>query len=492
MRASGILLPLSSLPSRYGIGTLGEEAYRFVDFLCAAGQRYWQMLPIGPVGYGDSPYQSFSAFAANPYYIDPDALIDAGLLTRQEADGFFFGSDETKVDYGALYASRFALLQLAADRFDKTQPGYHEFLTQNAAWLPDYALFMALKEAHGMGSFCNWPEPERRREPAALALAKSRLAGRVDFWQICQYLFYTQWDALKRYANQKGVFIIGDIPIYVSPDSSDLWSSPELFQTDAEGRITEVAGCPPDAFSTTGQLWGNPLYRWEAHFADDCDWWTRRLRHAGRVYDVVRIDHFRGFESYWAIPAGDADATGGRWCAGPGLPLIETIKRRLPELFIIAEDLGYQTDSLRKLLEQSGFPGMKVLQFAFDSREESDYLPHNYTSNSVVYTGTHDNTTTADWEKSAPAEDVRHARRYLDLTPERSFAECLIRTALSSVSNTCVIPMQDWLGLGKEARMNTPSTLGGNWQWRLRPDALTPELCAHIRALSRLYGRCTE
>lgn len=489
MRASGVLLPVSSLPSPYGIGTLGDAAYRFVDFLCAAKQRYWQMLPIGPVGYGDSPYQSFSAFAANPYYIDPDILVDKKLLTKQEADDCFFGSDPQRVDYGALYNARFGLLQKAVDRFDTTQTAYAQFVAENAAWLPDYALFMALKEEQGMVAFSAWPLPLRRREKAVLAQAEERLKNRIAFWQVVQYLFFEQWQSLKQYANGKGVRIIGDIPIYVSPDSSDLWAQPHLFKTDAQGMLTEVAGCPPDAFSVTGQLWGNPLYNWENHLADDCEWWTRRLRHAGSVYDVVRIDHFRGFESYWSIPATDEDASGGHWCKGPGLALVETLKRRLPELFIIAEDLGYQTDDLRSLLRQSGYPGMKVLQFAFDSREESDYLPHNYERNSVVYTGTHDNTTTADWEYSAPLEDVAQARRYLDITPDRNFTRAFIRAALSCVSDTCIIPMQDWLGLAKDARMNIPSTVGGNWQWRLEKDSLTPALCEEIAALTRLYGR---
>lgn len=489
MRASGILLPISSLPSRYGVGTLGEEAYRFVDFLAAAGQRYWQILPVGPISYGDSPYQSFSAFAANPYYIAPELLIDKGLLTQQEAERFDFGQDQDRVDYGALYAARFDLLHCAAARFCTDTDAYAQFLAENAAWLPDYALFMALKVENGMTAFTNWPENLRRREEEALRAARTRLANEIRFWEICQYLFYDQWHTLKAYANARSVRIIGDIPIYVSPDSSDLWASRALFQTDTNGEMTEVAGCPPDAFSADGQLWGNPLYRWENHFADDCDWWVRRLRHASEVYDVVRIDHFRGFESYWAIPAGDATAAGGCWRKGPGMQFVETIKRRLPNVAIIAEDLGYQTDDLRRLLAESGFPGMKVLQFAFDSREESDYLPHNYTRNSVVYTGTHDNTTTEDWQYSAPAEDVAFAKRYLDITPQRNFTRCFIRAALGCVSDTCIIPMQDWLGLGGAARMNTPSTLGGNWQWRLRKEALNDELLAEIRELTHMYGR---
>lgn len=480
---------MSSLPSPWGIGTLGEEAYRFVDFLAAAGQHYWQILPLGPIGYGDSPYQSFSAFAANPYYIDLETLIGEGLLQRAEVEATYCGSDPAKVDYGALYAGRFELLRLAADRFDTGCDAYADFVAQNMAWLPDYALFMALKAEHGMVSFTEWPEPLRRRDAEALLAARVRLEHEIRYWQVCQYLFYAQWHRLKSYANEHGVRIIGDLPIYVSPDSSDLWASRELFQTNENGDLTEVAGCPPDAFSEEGQLWGNPLYNWQQHLDTGCAWWIRRLRHAGEVYDVVRIDHFRGFESYYAIPAGAKNAVGGSWREGPGMKLIEKIKTALPELPIIAEDLGYQTDALRRMLAESGFPGMKVLQFAFDSREESDYLPHNYTRNSVVYTGTHDNPPTADWQYSAPPEDAAFARRYLGLQPEQDLTRALVRAALASVSDTCVIPLQDYLGLGKEARMNTPSTLGGNWQWRVQKDVFTTGFAQELHALAALYGR---
>ena len=486
MRTSGILMPVSSLPSPYGIGSLGAEAYRFVDFLAAAGQRYWQILPIGPTGYGDSPYQSFSAFAANPYFIDLDALEQRGLLTHDEIARFDFGPDAPEgIDYGALFRTRFAVLELAVRRFDAGEDAFRDFCAANAFWLDDYALFMALKAENGMRAFSLWPKDVRARRPAALAAARARLAGQVRFWQVVQYLFYEQWAALKAYANAKGVEFIGDIPIYVSPDSSDLWADPSLFQVDADGALTEVAGCPPD-----GQLWGNPLYNWDVHLKTGCAWWIRRLRHASAVYDVVRIDHFRGFESYYAIPARDKTAVNGVWRKGPGTAFIDVIRRKLPDVRIIAEDLGYLTDDVKALLRASGFPGMKVLQFAFDSREESDYLPHNYTQNSVVYTGTHDNTTTADWELSAPAGDVAFARRYLDVEGDADFTRRFIRAALASVSDTAVIPMPDWLGLGAEARINTPSTLGGNWLWRMDPAALTDALAADILALTKLYGRC--
>ena len=375
-------------------------------------------------------------------------------------------------------------------RFDAGEDAFRDFCAANAFWLDDYALFMALKADNGMRAFSLWPKDVRARRPAALAAARARLAGQVRFWQVVQYLFYEQWAALKAYANAKGVEFIGDIPIYVSPDSSDLWADPSLFQVDADGALTEVAGCPPDAFAADGQLWGNPLYNWDVHLKTGCAWWIRRLRHASAVYDVVRIDHFRGFESYYAIPARDKTAVNGVWRKGPGTAFIDVIRRKLPDVRIIAEDLGYLTDDVKALLRASGFPGMKVLQFAFDSREESDYLPHNYTQNSVVYTGTHDTTPTADWELSAPAGDVAFARRYLDVEGDADFTRRFIRAALASVSDTAVIPMPDWLGLGAEARINTPSTLGGNWLWRMDPAALTDALAADILALTKLYGRC--
>ena len=486
-RASGILLPVSSLPGPWGIGTLGEEARRFVDFLAAAGQTYWQILPVGPTGYGDSPYQSFSAFAANPYFIDPGILIRQGLLTEEEAEADW-GENPARVDYGALYASRHTLLQKAADRLPDGDSGFSAWQKEQSAWLEDYALFMALKEENDQQSWYHWPDEVRLRRPDALAKARQRLAGRVDYWKKVQYLFYRQWAELLAYAHQKGVQIIGDIPIYVSPDSSDIWADPELFQTDGDRRLTRVAGCPPDAFAADGQLWGNPLYDWPRHKATGYAWWLRRLRHALTIYDVVRIDHFRGFESYYSIPARDTTAQNGSWQPGPGMDFIGAIHAAMPGARIIAEDLGYLTPQVKELLEGSGYPGMKVLQFAFDRREAGDYLPHNYLHNSVVYTGTHDNTTTAAWEAEAHPEDVVRARAYLHAADE-PLVESFIRAALASVSNTAIVPMQDWLGLGGEARMNVPSRPWGNWQWRVEQSALTPQLAGRIAALTELYGR---
>lgn len=483
------MLPVSSLPSLHGIGSLGKEAYHFIDFLKHAGQHYWQILPVGPTGCGDSPYQSFSAFAANPYLIDLDLLAEQDLLTEKEISSVRFGSDPEFVDYGALYENRIPLLRRAAQRVDPENAPFQAFCKRNADWLDDYALFMALKVENGMVSLHDWPAPLRMRDRKTISAAQSRLSGRIFQWKAIQYLFFQQWDALTGYAHQNGVEIIGDIPIYVSPDSSDLWTHPELFQVDEELKPSEVSGCPPDAFSETGQLWGNPLYDWKRLEQDDYGWWIRRLSFAARVYDVVRIDHFRGFESYYAVPAGDKDAAGGRWHKGPGIRFVNVLKEKIPGVRIIAEDLGFLTDDVRLLLRESGFPGMKVLQFAFDSREKSDYLPYRYDRNCVVYTGTHDNTTTEDWQHSAPPDDVAYARQYLNVPEESGFTYGMIRAALGSVAATCIIPMQDYLRLGVRARMNIPSTVGGNWRWRVRKEALTPELAEEIRSLTVLYGR---
>lgn len=493
MRQAGILLPLTSLPSPHGVGSLGRAAYDFVDFLAAAGQSLWQILPVNPTGYGDSPYQSFSAFAGNPYYIDLDLLCGAGLLTQEEVAAADTGAAPQAVDYTALFNTRFAVLAKAYARQNKADAAYRAFCQENAHWLDDYALYMAIKEANGQKGVACWPEPLRLRSPLALKAARAQYAPRVEFWRCCQYFFFSQWQALKSYANARGIGIVGDIPIYVSDDSSDFWANPELFLLDETGRPAVVAGVPPDAFSADGQLWGNPLYDWAARKRTRYAWWIRRLTQAAQLFDWTRIDHFRGFSSFWAVPAGDATARRGRWCKGPGIDFIRAIHRALPEMKIIAEDLGYLTKEVRQLLAFSGYPGMKVLQFAFDSREESDYLPHNYAPDTVVYTGTHDNTTTAAWAREAKREDVAFARRYLGLTPRQSLAEAMVRAALASVAATAIIPIQDWLGLGAEARFNHPATLGGsNWRWRLAPGQLTQELAAKIRLATRTYGRLSD
>ena len=489
MRASGILMPVFSLPGPYGIGTLGNEAFAFVDFLAAAKQTYWQILPIGPTGYGDSPYQSFSAFAGNPYFIDFRLLAADGLLTEAELPA---PQPVGPVDYGALYQQRPVVLHKAADRLlASPTPAYEAFCEAQSGWLEDYALFMAVKAEQKQAGLSDWPDDLRTREPAALAAAKERLADEVDYYKAVQFFFYTQWNALKAYANGHGIQLVGDIPIYVSPDSSDLWTHPELFQTDGAVHLTSVAGCPPDAFAADGQLWGNPIYDWKKMAQTHYSWWIQRLTAAGKLYDVIRLDHFRGFESYWSVPAGDTTARNGKWVKGPGMDFIRTIQQALPNLEFIAEDLGFITPEVRKLQQDSGYPGMKVLQFAFDPREPSNYLPHTYTPNSVVYTGTHDNTTTRGWYHEISAESRAFAREYMRIPAldEDMISWNFIALAMSSVANLCMIPIQDYLCLDKEARINTPSTLGGNWTWRMEKGAFTEELAGQMKRLTVIYGR---
>lgn len=492
MRASGILLPISGLPSEYGIGCFSKAAYEFVDRLEEAGQRYWQILPLGPTSYGDSPYQSFSTFAGNPYFIDPAELIERGWITKRECDSYDFGDNEEYIDYAKIYNSRFRLLRTAWKNSKIAKdPAFRVFVKDNAYWLEDYALYMAVKVSFDNVSWIEWDEDIKTRQPGALEKYRERFAGEMEFYQFQQYLFRLQWEKLKSYANEKGIQLIGDIPIYVAFDSSDAWANPELFQFDADCNPTAVAGCPPDAFSRTGQLWGNPLYDWEYHKSTGFEWWMKRLEACFKMYDVVRIDHFRAFDAYYSIPAGMKTAEIGEWKPGPGYALFETMKKRMGDRAVIAEDLGFLTPSVLELVKRTGYPGMKVLQFAFDSREESDYLPHNYIANSVVYTGTHDNDTTLGWYEKLPEADKEFCDRYLNLTgkkPEEIRWE-FVRAAFSSVSNLAVIPMQDYLGLGSEARINTPSTLGDNWKWRMKKGAFTEELAAQIREMAVTYGR---
>lgn len=489
MRRSGILLPVSSIGSKYGIGTFSKEAYEFIDFLKDAGQSYWQILPLGPTGYGDSPYQSFSTYAGNPYYIDFESLIQEGLLTEEECE-YDFGTDEASVDYEKIYESRMKVLKKAYIKFQGNETSaYRKFLSKHKAWLPDYALYMAIKKSLGEKGWNEWDEDIKLRKKAALKQYKESFADEINFYQFQQYLFYKQWSALKKYANKNGIEIIGDIPIYVAFDSADTWANPELFQLDESCTPIRVAGCPPDAFSETGQLWGNPLYRWSYHKETEYSWWMNRLEHCFQIYDVVRIDHFRGFDEYYAIPYAHTTAEHGRWEKGPGYSLFKTMKEKLGEKPVIAEDLGFLTDSVIKLVKRTGYPGMKILQFAFDSREESDYLPHNYTNNCVVYTGTHDNDTTLGWYKTFGKKDKQFANHYLNIKSNKEVPEAFIRAAMASVADTAIIPMQDYLELGSEARLNTPSTLGNNWKWRMKKEALTPELSLKIRKLTQLYGR---
>ncbi|MBQ8591141.1 MAG: 4-alpha-glucanotransferase [Lachnospiraceae bacterium] len=490
MRRSGILLPISSIPSKYGIGTFSKEAYEFVDFLEKAGQKLWQILPLGPTGYGDSPYQSFSTFAGNPYYIDLEALIEKGYLTEEECKACDFGDNEAYVDYEKVYNERFALLRKAYDRSNiGKEQAFVEFKEENAYWLDDYALYMAVKNSFDSKGWNEWDQDIKLRKESALKSYKEKYADDVEFYQFQQYLFATQWFALKAYANEKGIEIIGDIPIYVAFDSADTWTNPELFQLDDECTPIAVAGCPPDAFSATGQLWGNPLYKWEYHKETEYAWWMKRIAYCYKLYDIVRIDHFRGFDEYYSIPYGDATAEFGHWEQGPGYDLFKVMKEKLGKKAVIAEDLGFLTPSVEKLIQKTGYPGMKILQFAFDSREESDYLPHNYVKNSVVYTGTHDNDTTVGWYSTLNRRDKAFAKRYLKIRGNKDVEWEFIRGALASVSETAIIPMQDYLGLGTEARINVPSTLGTNWKWRLVTGQCTEELAVRIKDLAKLYAR---
>lgn len=493
MRRCGVLMPVSSLPSRFGIGGFSKEAYEFVDFLAASGQSLWQILPLGPTGYGDSPYQSFSTFAGSPYYISLDTLIEEGLLTEEECLSVDYGNDPKKVEYEKIYKTRFKLLRIAFERANITENAeYKAFVEDNKQWLKDYAMYMAVKDSLGGVSWIEWEEDIRLRKPQAMSEYEDKFSDEIAFYSYQQYLFSTQWMALKNYANEKGISIIGDIPIYVAFDSADTWANPELFQLDEENTPIAVAGCPPDAFSATGQLWGNPLYKWDYHEETGFAWWMRRLSHCFRIYDIVRIDHFRGFDEYWSIPYGDDTAEFGEWKKGPGYKLFEVMKKELGNCAVIAEDLGFLTPSVLKLVKKTGYPGMKILQFAFDSRDENDYLPHNYNNNCVVYTGTHDNDTVNGWIPAMSRKDLAYAKKYLNVKRNADICDSLIRAALSCVADTAVIPMQDYLGLGGEARINTPSTLGGNWEWRMEGDACTEALSKRMLELAQIYGRIVK
>lgn len=488
MRGSGILMHITSLPGPYGVGTLGKQAFAFVDFLKKAGQTYWQLLPLNPTGYGDSPYQSCSAFAGNHYLIDLDSLVQEGLLLAEEVTAVRWNDREDRVDFGLLYQNRLNILRLAYGRLTDTA-ALDAFCGENSDWLPEFALYMALKDRFGGKPWYQWEDSLKRRDPDAIWTARQELAEPIRFYSFVQYLFCKQWSALRSYAKKGGIHIIGDVPIYVPLDSVEVWCSPELFQLDNDLTPTAVAGCPPDAFSEDGQLWGNPLYRWDTMAEDGYHWWIRRLAAAGKLYDVVRLDHFRGFEAYWSVPAAYSTAKNGSWIKGPGMAFIDAVKQSLPNLQMIAEDLGFLTQEVLDLRDGSGFPGMKVLEFAFDSREPSDYLPHNYIQNTVCYTGTHDNMTLRQWFETAPESAVQYAAEYMGLNQGEGFVWGTIRTALASVSDLCVIPMQDYLELGGEARMNFPGTLGSNWVWRAADGSFSDPLAEKIYRLTCIYGR---
>ncbi|MGN1155589.1 MAG: 4-alpha-glucanotransferase [Agathobacter sp.] len=490
MRSSGILMHISSLPSPYGIGTLGDEARKFVDFLADAGQQYWQMLPICPTGYGDSPYQSFSTFAGNPYFIDLNYLCYDGLLAEEELQDGQWGTDETRVDYGCVYEYRKQVLGKAYKRFIHRIPAeYHSFCEKNAYWLEDYALYMAIKDDNHGACWRDWPDGVKYRRPAALEEAKKKLSYEIGYYKAVQFWFFCHWNALKEYAHKKDIQLIGDLPIYVSGDGADIWANPEQFFLDENLEPIEVAGCPPDAFTEDGQLWGNPLFRWDVMKKDNYSWWTARIKHMSELFDVVRIDHFRGFAGYYAIPAEDDTARNGTWKKGPGMDLFRAMEQKLGKLNIIVEDLGTLTPDVLQLVEDSGFPGMKVLQFAFDSKNDSDYLPHNHIRHSVVYTGSHDNDTILGWVEHAPESTVAYATEYLGLNEEEGYHWGMMRAAWASVSEMAIVTMQDLLGLDSSARMNTPSTTGENWKWRMAPGAIDKKLSEKIYGYMVNYAR---
>ena len=490
MRASGILMPVFSLPSKYGIGTFGKQAYKFVDFLKKSGQRYWQILPLGTTGFGDSPYQSFSSFAGNPYFIDLDMLCEDGLLTEAEIKAFDWGDDASKVDYETIYKNRFKILKKAHERFKLNAPhGFDTFCRFNAYWLDDFSMFMAIKNSLNGASFDVWRDGLKFRVDRFMSEAAANLSDETDFYKMQQFLFFKQWDALKKYANKNGIYIIGDMPIYAAYDSADVWASPEQFLLDKDLKPSAVAGCPPDAFSDDGQLWGNPLFDWDYMKKDGYKWWLNRLNYASKMYDIVRIDHFRAFSSYFSIPYGDKTAVNGEWKKGPGEDLFDVITKKLGNINIIAEDLGTLDDDVRSLLKHTGFPGMKVLQFAFDPSADSAYLPHNVIKNCVLYTGTHDNDTAIGYLKNAPKNELEFMCNYLRINENESFNWALIKSGMATTADTVILQMQDFLGLDNSARINVPSTPSGNWQWRIGVDCINDWLAGIICKTTELYRR---
>lgn len=490
-RGAGILCPISSLPSPYGIGSLGKTAYGFIDFLHDAKQSWWQILPVGPTSFGDSPYQSFSSYAGNPYFIDLDTLIEEGLLEQAEVSCIDWGCDASKVDYEKIYLNRFDVLKKAYKRGSALQSeAFHDFCGKNAAWLDDYALFMALKRYFGMKSWIEWSDDAiRLHKKCAVENYTELLADDIDFFKFIQFKFFEQWNKLRSYAHENGVKIIGDMPIYVALDSADVWANPECFMLDEDNVPTAVAGVPPDYFCEDGQLWGNPLYNWDSMKGDGYGWWIRRVGGASKLYDMLRIDHFRAFESYWSVPYGEKTAKNGEWIKGPGLSFVNMLTSWFYNISFIAEDLGILTDDVRQLLSDSGLPGMKVLEFAFDPTEPSNYLPHKYTENCICYIGTHDNAPLMAWFDEATPEELQFAAEYLGLNDEEGFANGIIRGGMSSVASLFVAQIQDYLELGAEARINVPGTPSGNWQWRLSPDMLSNTLCSKIARLTERYGR---
>ena len=491
-RKAGILLHPTSLPGKFGMGTIGAEAFAFVDFLVKAKQNYWQILPLGPTGYGDSPYQCFSSKAGNPYLIDLEKLVEIHLLDKTDLIIHEEFSDQ-KVNYGIVISTKLELLKKAQQRFNSgdyndLKYNFDLFVSENNVWLEDYALFMALKEKFNNRPWYEWSDEYRLRNSETLEMVKPELSDTIQFHKFIQYIFTQQWYDLKQYANNNGIEIIGDIPIYVAMDSSDTWVSPQLFQFDENKNPLCVGGCPPDYFSETGQLWGNPIFDYSEMEKDDFSWWIDRIKTTLKLYDLVRVDHFRGFAGYWRIPYGDENAINGEWIPGPGKKLFHAIKNALGEIPIIAEDLGLITPDVIELRDAFNLPGMKVLQFAFDSGEANDYLPHNYDKNCVVYTGTHDNETVNGWFENAIDADKKYVLDYINSNGENVSWD-LIKSAWASVAYTAIAPMQDVLGLGADARMNLPGTTVKNWEWRMERGAITDELAERLEYITALFGR---
>ena len=482
---------ITSLPSPYGIGSMGQAAFDFVDFLKKAKQTYWQILPINPPGYGDSPYQAFSTFAGNPYLIDLEQLVDCGWLRREELTGIQWGERDDQVDYSQMYDQRLRVLHMAWNRFRKDPPAdFEDYIAQERAWLDEYVLFMAVKAHFGDGPWTEWPLDIRLHQPEAMEHYRVLLQDEIEFQCFMQYCFHVQWQRLRNYAHENGIRIIGDIPIYVPLDSADVWSHPENFQLTRTRRPRVVAGCPPDGFSANGQYWGNPIYDWDRMEQNGFSWWIDRLRAAGRNFDVVRIDHFRGIESYWSIPAVNRTARKGEWVKGPGMKLIRAIQKNCPDTEFIAEDLGFLTPEVQQMVKESGFPGMKVLEFAFDPREPSNYLPHKYGENCICYTGTHDNETLVQWCEGLDTDSDAYARDYLHIGPEDDLAGAIIKAGMQSKAQLFIMQMQDYLRLGKEARMNEPGKLlPSNWRWRMLPGAASNALAEKIAGLTEQANR---
>ena len=489
MRASGILFPISSLPGQYGIGGFSKEAYAFADWLKSCGQKYWQILPLGPTGYGDSPYQSLSTFAGNPYFISIDELVEQGLLTFEERDSQI-RDNMGKVDYGDLFTNRIPALRKAYDRFVKDKD-FNEFCENNAQWLDDYAIYRAIKDKSDGKAWYDWNREYKFRDENAINEFRWNNSDDIDFYRFCEFEFDRQWKRLKEYVNSLGIKIIGDLPIYVSPDSADAWSEPELLKFDSDLKPEFIAGCPPDYFSPTGQLWGNPVYDWDYHKQTGYKWWIRRIKRCLELYDVLRLDHFRGFASYYEIPFGSETAINGEWVKGPGISIFNELKKQLGDIPVIAEDLGLLTDDVFELLDEVGYPGMKVLEFAFGSGYDNLYLPYNFDKNCVVYTGTHDNAPLVGWLENIDEGSRCHICDYIGRynLDDKKIANEIIRLAMSSAADTCIIPMQDWLLLGNEQRINTPSTTGENWRWRMIGGSNNKKLSQRISFFTKIYAR---